>query len=138
MNKNQKSYGLIFFSILLSAYVIYVCILFKPVEKKIHNYYQVYLGGERIGLIDSADKLYAKINEEQKKRHLKQCLFIMVEKLGYLYLQSIIFPSSSRRCMPLPRQKSHMLQSVQGPVCIHSRSRYCWNLFSHTSVNRSL
>ncbi len=67
MNKNQKSYGLIFFSILLSAYVIYVCILFKPVEKKIHNYYQVYLGGEKIGLIDSADKLYKKINDEQQE-----------------------------------------------------------------------
>ena len=45
MNKNQKSYGLIIFSIFLCAFVIYVCMTFKPVEKKIHNYYQVYLGG---------------------------------------------------------------------------------------------
>ncbi len=64
---NQKSYGLIFFGILLSAFVIYVCLTFKPVEKKIHNYYQVYLGGEKIGLIASADQLYDKINDEQKE-----------------------------------------------------------------------
>ena len=64
---NKQSYGVIFFGILLSIFVIYVCMTFKPVERKIHNYYQVYLGGERIGLIDSADKLYAKINEEQKE-----------------------------------------------------------------------
>ncbi len=66
MNKNQKSYGLIIFSIFLCAFVIYVCMTFKPVEKKIHNYYQVYLGGEKIGLIDSVDKLYDKINDEQQ------------------------------------------------------------------------
>ena len=63
---NKKSYGLIFFGILLSAFVIYVCVTFKPVKKQIHEYYQVYLGGEKIGLIASADELYAKINEEQQ------------------------------------------------------------------------
>ena len=63
---NKKSYGVIFFGILLSIFVVYVCMTFKPVERKIHNYYQVYLGGERIGLIASADKLYDKINDEQQ------------------------------------------------------------------------
>ena len=64
---NRKSYGLIFFGVLLSAFVIYVCLTFKPAEKKIHNYYQVYLGGEKIGLIASSDQLYDKINDEQKE-----------------------------------------------------------------------
>ena len=63
---NKKSYGLMFFGFLLSAFVIYVCLSFKPVEKQIHEYYQVYLGGEKIGLIASADELYSKINEEQQ------------------------------------------------------------------------
>ena len=67
MNKNQKSYGLIFFGILLSAFVIFTCLNYKPAERKINHYYQVYLGGEKIGLISSADKLYEKINEEQKE-----------------------------------------------------------------------
>ena len=65
MNKNQKSYGLIFFSIFLCAYVIYTCLIFKPAEKKINKYYQVYLGGEKIGLIASEDELHNKINDEQ-------------------------------------------------------------------------
>ncbi len=63
---NRRSYGLLLFGILLSIFVVYVCLTFKPKEKKIHNYYQVYLGGEKIGLIVSADELYDKINEEQQ------------------------------------------------------------------------
>ena len=65
MNKNQKSYGLIFFGILLSAFVIFICVIYKPAERKINHYYQVYLGGEKIGLIASADKLYENGNSRK-------------------------------------------------------------------------
>ncbi len=64
---DSKSVGAIFFGILLSVLVVFVCINFEEKSKTIHNYYQVYLGGEKIGLIDSKNKLYEKINEEQKE-----------------------------------------------------------------------
>lgn len=66
-NKVGKSYFVIFLGILLSVFVVYVCLNFNPKEKKIHNYYQVYLGGEKIGLIESDTKLHEKINSEQQE-----------------------------------------------------------------------
>ena len=67
MNKKEYSISSILFGALLSAFVIYMCLTFKPLEKKINNYYQVYLGGDKIGLIKSKDELYELIDEEQKE-----------------------------------------------------------------------
>ena len=66
-NKNKKSVGAIILGVLLSVFVVYVCLNFTPKEKKINNYYQVYLGGEKIGLIESEEKLNNKINDEQQE-----------------------------------------------------------------------
>lgn len=66
MNKNEKSGGIIIFSILIIILVIYLSLTFKPLEKKVHSYYQIYLGGEKIGLIESVDDLNKKIDDEQQ------------------------------------------------------------------------
>ncbi len=66
MNKKSVSIGSIVFGILLSILVIYLSIVFEPKKKDIHNYYQVYLGGEKIGLIASKDELYTLIDKEQQ------------------------------------------------------------------------
>ena len=62
MNKKKG----IFFGIFLSALVIYLSIVFVPAQRKINNYYQVYLGGEKIGLIKSDTELYNLIDREQQ------------------------------------------------------------------------
>ena len=41
MNKNKISLGSIFVGILSISFVLYMCLTFKPVEKKINNLFQV-------------------------------------------------------------------------------------------------
>ena len=65
MNKNELTISNILFGIFAIGIVLYMCLTFKPVERTINNYYQVSLGGERIGLIKSKDELYNLIDEEQ-------------------------------------------------------------------------
>ena len=67
MNKNEYSISSILLCIFLSAFVIFSTFTFKPTGRKVNSYYQVYLGGERIGLITSKDELYSLIDEEQKE-----------------------------------------------------------------------
>ena len=62
MNKRKG----IFIGIFLSALVIYMNIIFVPIQREIHNYYQVYLSGERVGLIESDIELYDLIDKEQQ------------------------------------------------------------------------
>lgn len=66
MNNRRVSIGGIIFSILIIIFTIYMCLIFEPVKKTINNYYQVYLGGKKIGLIKSEDELYNLIDTEQK------------------------------------------------------------------------
>ena len=67
MSKNEYSISSILLGILLCAFTIYMTLIFKPIERTVNNYYQVYLGGEKIGLIKSKEELYALIDEEQQE-----------------------------------------------------------------------
>ena len=67
MNKEKLSFGGIFICIVFSALVLYLCIIFEPISRTINNYYQVYLGGEKIGLIKSEKELYEIIDSEQQE-----------------------------------------------------------------------
>jgi len=67
MNKNGLTFANVFFGIFICALVIYMCCIFTPIERQVHNYYQVYLGGEKIGLIVSKEELNNLINEEQQE-----------------------------------------------------------------------
>lgn len=67
MNKNEYSILSIVFGLLISAFILYTCLTFKPIERKANNYYQVYLAGEKIGLIKSKDELYELIDKEQQE-----------------------------------------------------------------------
>lgn len=66
MNKEKISISIILLALFLSALVIYMTVIFVPKKKEIHNYFQVYLGGEKIGLIKSDKELYNLIDKEQK------------------------------------------------------------------------
>ena len=52
------------FAILLTILVV-ICFYYEEGYTEAHETYQVYLDGEKIGLIESKDKLYDLINEEQ-------------------------------------------------------------------------
>ena len=67
MNKNRVTFGEVLFGLVACALVIYLSLVFKPKEKTIHEYYQVYLGGEKIGLIKSENALYELIDQEQQE-----------------------------------------------------------------------
>ena len=67
MNKNELTISNILFGIFAIGIVLYMCLTFKPVERTINNYYQVSLGGERIGLIKSKDELYNLTNRIKRK-----------------------------------------------------------------------
>ena len=61
------TYKTVIFGLFLSLLVIYMTIIFEPAQREAHNYYQVYLGGEKIGLIKSKDELLDLIDEEQQE-----------------------------------------------------------------------
>ena len=65
MNKKELTTANILFGVFAISLVLYMCLTFKPVERTVNNYYQVSLGGERIGLISSKDELYNLIDQEQ-------------------------------------------------------------------------
>ena len=67
MNKSNLTLSNIICGFVLSALVIFFSLSFEPVKKKVHSYYQVYLGGEKIGLISSKDELYTLIDKEQNE-----------------------------------------------------------------------
>ena len=57
----------ILIGVLSIAFVLYMCLTFKPVERNINHCYQVYLGGEKIGLTYSKDDLHDLIDKEQQE-----------------------------------------------------------------------
>lgn len=65
MNKGITYKGIIL-SVFICIFIVYMSIIFKPISREIHNYYQVYLGGEKIGLIESDTELYNLIDKEQQ------------------------------------------------------------------------
>ena len=67
MNKEKISFAEILFGIVIISLIMYFSLTFKKTEREVNNYYQVYLGGEKIGLIKSEDNLYNLINNEQKE-----------------------------------------------------------------------
>lgn len=67
MNKDELSFGSILFTLFMCSLIIYVCMVFNPTKRKVNELYQVYLGSEKLGLIDSVDELYSMIDEEQKE-----------------------------------------------------------------------
>ena len=66
MNKKDIKLGTILFTVFLSILVIYMTIVFEPKKRQVHSYYQVYLGGDKIGLINSDKELYTLIDKEQQ------------------------------------------------------------------------
>ncbi|MDD6272477.1 MAG: M23 family metallopeptidase [bacterium] len=67
MNKERISISQIIFILFAILIIVYFSLTFNPVTPKVNNYYQVYLGGEKIGLIESDKKLYDLIDAEQKE-----------------------------------------------------------------------
>ena len=67
MDNEGYSFKSILFGILMCSLIIYMGVIFKPADKEVHDYYQVYLGGEKIGLIRSKEELYDLIDEEQQE-----------------------------------------------------------------------
>lgn len=67
MNKSKYSVSSIVLCVFLSLFVAFMSFTFEPVERRINSYYQVYLSGDKIGLIKSKDELYTLIDEEQKE-----------------------------------------------------------------------
>ena len=65
MNKKELTTANILFGIFAISIVLYMCLTFEPIERTVNSYYQVSLGGERIGLIKSKDELYDLIDKEQ-------------------------------------------------------------------------
>ncbi len=61
------SFLTLLFGLLLVLFVCYMCYIFKPIERTINRCYQVYLQGEKIGLIYSKDELYDLIDKEQQE-----------------------------------------------------------------------
>lgn len=63
---NKISISGIIFGLLVSSLVIYMSLTFEPKKEQINEFYQVYLGGQKIGLINSKDELYNLIDKEQE------------------------------------------------------------------------
>lgn len=66
MNKKDLSIGGIIFCVLSSIVIVYFCLTFEKVERKINECYEVYLGSENIGLVKSDKELYDLIDLEQQ------------------------------------------------------------------------
>lgn len=67
MNKEKISIWSIFIGFVTISFVLYMCLTFEPIERKINNCFQVYLGGKKIGIIKSDEELYNIIDTEQKE-----------------------------------------------------------------------
>ena len=67
MSSKEVGFRPILIGILLSCLVLYLCLTFTPKPREVHKYYQVYLGGEKIGLIKSKEELYELIDKEQQE-----------------------------------------------------------------------
>ena len=67
MNNKEITVGSLILGLIMCSLIVYLCLTFKPAERQIHNYYQVYLGGEKVGLIASKDELLDLIDKEQKE-----------------------------------------------------------------------
>lgn len=65
--KEKANIGQIFFALFLIVLIVYFTFTFTPIKRNVNNYYQVYLDGEKIGLIKSKDKLHDLIDQEQKE-----------------------------------------------------------------------
>ncbi len=63
---NKISISEIIFGLLVSALVIYMTLVFEPKKEQINEFYQVYLGSQKIGLIQSKEELYDLIDKEQE------------------------------------------------------------------------
>ena len=100
MNKNELTISNILFGIFAIGIVLYMCLTFKPVERTINNYYQVSLGGERIGLIKSKDELYNLIDEEQTE---------LKEK----YNVSKIYPPSGLEVQSVKTYKTNLMTAQE-------------------------
>ncbi len=70
MNENEYSFKSILLGIVLISFALYMCLTFNPQERNINHCYQVYLQGEKIGLINSKERLYELIDKEQQ--HIKE------------------------------------------------------------------
>ena len=64
MRKNRIIAGVI--TIFIGVIVFFIGFLDNSSNKDIKEVYQIYLDGEKIGVISDDKKLYALINEEQK------------------------------------------------------------------------
>ncbi len=67
MNKKDISISAILFGSILTIFILYISFTFEPPLRQIHKYFQVYLGGEKIGLLSSDEELYDLIDKEQKE-----------------------------------------------------------------------
>ena len=64
---DKISFKSIIFGIFMIIFAVYMCLTFKPIERTINRCYQVYLQGEKIGLIYSKEELYNLIDKEQQE-----------------------------------------------------------------------
>ena len=65
--KDNNSFSSILFGTIMCILVLYIGLIFDPIEREVHSYYQVFLGADKVGLITSDKELYALIDKEQKE-----------------------------------------------------------------------
>ncbi len=63
--KNKISIWTILSGIVIICLVMYLTISFSVTSKTVNKYYQVYMSGQKIGIINSKDALYEMIDDEQ-------------------------------------------------------------------------
>ncbi len=66
MNSDNYNFKNIFFAFIFCVLTVYMCLIFTPIKKEVHAYYQVYLGSDKIGLIESDKELFELIDKEQQ------------------------------------------------------------------------
>ena len=67
MEKEKISISSILLIALSTILIVYLTFIFEPTRKEIHHYYQVYLSGEKVGLISSKEELYDLIDKEEQE-----------------------------------------------------------------------
>ena len=97
MNK-KVSWVKILMLMIFIIFISYMVIDFDMQNNAVHEYYQVYLNGKTIGLIESSDELYDLIDKEQE--HMK-------EKFGV----DKIYPPSGLEVQKVNTYKSKLMSA---------------------------
>lgn len=98
--KSKYTFSSILFGVLTVIYVAYVNICFNPYSDVTHEYYQVYLSGNKVGMISSSDSLYTLIDKEQ-------------ESIKKQYGVDKIYPPSGLEIEPIITYKNDLMSATE-------------------------